>query len=41
MEWLCWLESLGESEVLVAHLCLILCDPMNCVPQGSSVHEVF
>ena len=25
---------------LVAHLCLILCDPMDCSPPGSSVHEI-
>ena len=24
-----------------AQLCLTLCDPMNCSPPGSSVHEVF
>ena len=25
---------------LVAQLCLTLCDPMDCSPLGSSVHEV-
>ena len=27
--------------MLVAQLCLTLCDPMDCSPQGSSVHEIF
>ena len=27
--------------VLVAQSCLTLCDPMNCSPPGSSVHEIF
>ena len=27
--------------VLVAQSCLALCDPMNCSPQGSSVHRIF
>ena len=27
--------------VLVAQLCLTLCDPMACSPSGSSVHEMF
>ena len=26
---------------LVAKLCLTLCDPMDCSPQGSSVHGLF
>ena len=26
---------------LVAQLCLTLCDPMDCSPPGSSVHEIF
>ena len=33
----CWLSVL-YVKVLVAHLCLTLCDPMNCSPPGSSVH---
>ena len=33
----CWLPVL-YVKVLVAHLCLTLCDPMNCSPPGSSVH---
>ena len=32
--WLKW------SKVLVAQLCLTLCDPMNCSPLGSSVHGI-
>ena len=27
--------------VLVAYLCPTLCDPMDCSPPGSSVHEIF
>ena len=27
--------------VLVAQLCLTLCNPMDCSPPGSSVHEIF
>ena len=27
--------------VLVTKLCLTLCDPMNCIPRGSSVHGIF
>ena len=27
--------------VLVAQSCLTLCDPMDCSPPGSSVHEIF
>ena len=27
--------------VLVAQFCLTLCDPMDCSPPGSSVHEIF
>ena len=27
-------------KVLVAQLCLILCDPRDCSPPGSSVHEI-
>ena len=33
-----------ESEsvkVLVAQLCLTLCDPMDCIPPGSCVHGIF
>ena len=26
--------------VLVAQSCLTLCDPMDCSPPGSSVHEI-
>ena len=27
--------------MLVAQLCPTLCDPMDCNPPGSSVHEIF
>ena len=27
-------------KVLVAQLCLMLCDPMECSPPGSSVHGI-
>ena len=30
---------IGES-VLVTQLCLTLCDPLDCSPPGSSVHEI-
>ena len=26
--------------VLVAQLCLTLCDPVDCIPPGSSVHGI-
>ena len=29
-----------EVKVLVAQLCLTLCDPMDCSPPGSSVHGI-
>ena len=29
-----------EVQVLVAQLCLTLCDPMDCSPPGSSVHGI-
>ena len=29
-----------SQKVLVAQLCLILCDPMDCIPPGSSVHGI-
>ena len=29
-----------KVKVLVAQLCLILCDPMDCSPSGSSVHGI-
>ena len=34
-------DGQGESENEVAQLCLTLCDPMDCSPQGSSVHGIF
>ncbi|XDA77321.1 hypothetical protein R6Z07F_007455 [Ovis aries] len=39
-----WSFSLKSSEVKsseVAQSCLTLCDPMDCSPPGSSVHEIF
>ena len=30
-----------HMKVLVAQLCLILCDPMDCSSPGSSVHGIF
>ena len=41
---ICMAESLAvdlkPSQVLVAQLCLTLCDPMDCSPLGSSVHGI-
>ena len=31
----------SENKMLVAQSCLILCDPMDCSPPGSSVHGIF
>ena len=31
----------GKVQVLVAHLCLTLGDPMDCNPPGSSVRGIF
>ena len=30
-----------KVKVLVAQLCLTLCNPMDCSPPDSSVHEIF
>ena len=30
-----------EDSVLIAQLCLTLCNPMDCSPPGFSVHEIF
>ena len=35
------LQFLKESESEVAQLCPILCDPMDCSPPDSSIHEIF
>ena len=35
------LSSLSESESEVTHSCPTLCNPMDCSPLGSSVHEIF
>ena len=32
---------MADSCVFVAQLCPTLCDPMDCNPPGSSVHEIF
>ena len=37
---LCHPPSLESVKMLVAQLCLILCDPMDCSPPGSSVHGI-
>ena len=29
-----------KIKVLVAQLCLTLCDPMDCSPSGSSIHGI-
>ena len=29
-----------QSEINITQLCLLLCDPLNCSPLGSSVHEI-
>ena len=31
----------SESESEIAQSCPTLCDPMDCSPPGSSVHEIF
>ena len=36
-----WSGSICQKvKVAVAHLCLTLCDPMDCSPPGSSVHGI-
>ena len=34
------LEKEVKVKVLVTQLCLILCNPMDCSPPGSSVHRI-
>ena len=29
-----------QVKMLVSKLCTTLCDPMNCIPPGSSVHGI-
>ena len=41
LEWIYYLMPEYSLKVLVAQLCLTLCDPMNCSPPGSSVHLIF
>ena len=36
----CWLSSLYVYACSIAHSCLTLCDPVDCSPPGSSVHEI-
>ena len=40
MSWLLWIMLLWTC-VLVAQLCLTLCEPMDCSLPGSSVHGIF
>ena len=35
-----WSWNIVKVKVLVAQTCQILCDPMDCSPQGSSVHGI-
>ena len=35
-----WLVHIVVIVVLVAQLCLTLCNPMDCSPPGSSIHEI-
>ena len=35
-----WCSSFQHSQVLVAELCLTLCNPMDCRPPGSSLHGI-
>ena len=35
------IQKMSWGEVLVAQLCLTLCDPMDYSPPGSSVHGIF
>ena len=39
--WMCVLLKRVLMLVLAAQSCLTLCDPMDCSPPGSSVHEIF
>ena len=39
--WNIYAMEYCESESEVAQSCLTLCDPMDCSPPGSSVHEIF
>ena len=36
-----WTLDFLDDLVLVVQSCPTLCDPMDCSPPGSSVHEVF
>ena len=37
----CMNTSGVESESVVAQSCPTLCDPMDCIPPGSSIHGIF
>ena len=39
-DWFRTVALEGKVKVLVAQLCLTLCNPMDCSPTGSSVHEI-
>ena len=36
---ICW-HIISHVKVLVTQLCLTLCDPMNCSPPGTLIHEI-
>ena len=36
----CSVHNIKVKKVLVVHLCLTLCDPMDCSPPGFPVHEL-
>ena len=38
--WRSFLRTHSEVKMLVTQLCLTLCDPTDCSPQGSSVHGI-
>ena len=36
-----WFIHIMALSLLVAWLCLTLCDPVDCSPPGSSIHGIF
>ena len=40
MHWRCCGLRLGLIHAMSLQLCTTLCDPMDCSPLGSSVHEI-
>ena len=40
LAFMLWVSILSSLKVLVAQSRLTLCDPMDCSPPGSSVHEI-